>query len=306
MGHSHTHHHGDSGNIRTAFLLNLGFTLLELVGGAAINSVAILSDALHDLGDSIALGLAWFLSSYAERASDRQYSYGYRRFSLLGGFINAVVLIVGSQVVLSEAIPRLASPEPFDERGMIVFAVIGVAVNGFAAWRLRGESSANAQVVGWHLIEDVLGWVAVLVVGIISLFADLPILDPILSILITLYVLWNVIRRLKSVAELFLQAVPREVDIDDVARRLEAVDGVEKTHDVHVWSLDGEHNVLTAHLEVAPDTSRDAVIRIKQAAKRALAEQHLNLEHVTLEIEFQGIDCSMSQQAEAAHDHAHE
>lgn len=188
---------------------------------------------------------------------------------------------------------------------MILFAIIGVAVNGFAAWRLRGEGSANAQVVGWHLLEDVLGWVAVLVVGIISLFADLPILDPILSVLITLYVLWNVLRRLKSVTELFLQAVPEEVDIEEVTHQLEAVDGVEKTHHVHVWSLDGEHNVLTAHLEVAPDTTRDAVIRIKRAAKRALDDQNLNLEHVTLEIEFQGIDCSMSQPAEDD-DHEHE
>ena len=292
--HSHAHAHGDTGSIRTAFLLNLGFTLFEIVGGMAINSVAILSDALHDLGDSISLGLAWFLSNYAERASDTRYSYGYRRFSLLGALINAVILIAGSLFILSETARRLSAPEPFDAGGMVLFALVGIAVNGFAALRLRGQSSANAQVVGWHLIEDVLGWAVVLVVGIVSLFVDAPILDPLLSLLITLFVLVNVVVRLRTVARLFLQAVPKEADLDEIEARLRAVDGVNATHHIHVWSLDGEHNVLTAHLEVTPETSRDDVIRIKRQSKAALAALNLELEHVTLEIEFEGLDCSMS------------
>lgn len=294
MAHDHSHAHGGSGNIRTAFLLNLGFTIFEIIGGAAINSVAILSDALHDLGDSISLGLAWLLSRYAERESDTRYSYGYRRFSLLGALINAIILIVGSLFILSETVQRLSAPERFDAGGMVLFALVGVTVNGVAALRLRGESSANAQVVGWHLIEDVLGWAVVLVVGIVALFVDAPILDPLLSLLITLFVLVNVVGRLRTVARLFLQAVPKGTDMAQIEARLRAVDGVRATHHIHVWSLDGEHNVLTAHLEVAADTPRDAVIRIKRDAKAALRALNLELEHVTLEIEFTGLDCSMS------------
>lgn len=294
MGHDHHHaHDADTGNIKVAFLLNVSFTVLEIIGGVAINSVAILSDALHDLGDSISLGLAWFLAHYAEKGRDERYSYGYRRFSLLGAFINAVILIGGSLFVLSEAIPRLMQPEPFHAGGMVLFALLGIAMNGLAAWRLRGSASANAQVVSWHLIEDVLGWVAVLLVGIISLFIDLPILDPILSILITVYILVNVLGRLRAIAQLFLQSVPQQVNLSDITARLEAVDGVCSTHHVHIWSLDGEHNVLTAHLVVDSDTTRDAAVRIKRDAMAALDALDLELEHVTLEIDYQDDDCSM-------------
>ncbi len=292
MAHGHAHD-TDTGNIKVAFLLNASFTIIEIIGGLAINSIAVLSDALHDLGDSLSLGLAWFLSRYSEKGSDQRYSYGYRRFSLLGAFINAVILIGGSLFVLSEAIPRLAQPEAFDAGGMVLLAVLGIAMNGLAVWRLRGSGSANAQIVGWHLLEDVLGWAAVLIVGIVSLFVDLPILDPILSILITLYILVNVLGRLRSIARLFLQSVPQEADLGTITSRLEAISGVCSTHHVHIWSLDGQHNVLTAHLVVDEDTSREDTIRIKREATAALDALDLELEHITLEIEYANDDCSM-------------
>ncbi|MBZ0294109.1 MAG: cation diffusion facilitator family transporter [Anaerolineae bacterium] len=287
---SHQHNHNPD-NIRLAFFLNLGFTILEIIGGLLINSVAILSDSVHDLGDSFSLGLAWFLENYANRGSDQRYSYGYRRFSLLGALINALVLIVGSLLVLSQTIPRLIDPEPFNAPGMIVFAVIGVAVNGFAALRLRRNQSANAQVVGWHLLEDVLGWAAVLVVGIVAVFVDLPILDPILSILITVYVLVNVLRRLYDSARLFLQAVPQEVDLGELRQRLLGIEGVESIHHLHLWSLDGEHNVFTTHLVVPDETSYADMLRIRKTI-RAIT-QDLNLEHVTVEVERTSEDCAM-------------
>lgn len=301
--HSHAHAHGSSGDLKVAFFLNLGFTLFEIFGGLAINSVAILSDALHDLGDSVSLGLAWYLGRVSEKESDQRYSYGYQRFSLLGALINAVILIGGSLFILSEAIPRLFDPESFNAAGMVLFAVVGVIVNGIAALRLRGNPSMNAEMVGWHLLEDVLGWAVVLVVGVISLFVDLPILDPILSILITVYVLINILGRLRKVAALFLQAVPGDVDLDAVSEALGNVEGVEATHHVHLWSLDGEHNVLTAHLVVNCELDREDVIRIKQESNRVLEGFDLHLEHVTLEIDFEDDDCSM--QAADTHNHAH-
>jgi cobalt-zinc-cadmium efflux system protein len=294
MGHHHHHHHdADTSGLQVAFFLNLGFTLAEIVGGLAINSVAVLSDALHDLGDSVSLGLAWFLANYAEREGDNKFSYGYRRFSLLGAFLNAVILVAGSLFILSEAIPRLQDPEEFNVPGLIIFALAGIAVNGAAVLRLRGSETANAQVVGWHLLEDVLGWAAVLVVGIVSLFVDLPILDPVLSVLITLYVLANVLGNLRRIVELFLQAVPGEADLDTIAARLAALDGVVTTHHVHLWSLDGEHHVLSAHLVVAPQVTLADTRRIKCESKAALDALDLQLEHITLEVEFDDEDCSM-------------
>lgn len=290
--HQHEHAHGQTtGDLKLAFALNLSFAIIEVVGGLLINSVAILSDALHDLGDSISLALAWFLQNVSEKERDRSYSYGYRRFSLLGAFINAVILIGGSLFILTEAVPRLFDPEAFNAPGMIVFAVIGVTVNGVAAYRLRDNRTQNAQVVGWHLLEDVLGWVAVLIVGIISLFVDLPILDPLLSVLITAYILINVVNRLRHSARLFLQGVPESVDLEQVEHDLRAIDGVQSLHHTHIWSLDGVHAVISAHLVVSDHTSWEAVMRIRKDAETVLEE--LNPEHLTIAVEYESEDCTM-------------
>jgi cobalt-zinc-cadmium efflux system protein len=266
--------------------------VLEIIGGLAINSVAVLSDALHDLGDSFALGLAWFLNRYSERESDVRYTYGYRRFSLLGALINTIVLIVGGILVLREAIPRLLHPETFNAEGMVAFAILGIAVNGLAAWRLRDQSSTNVRVVSWHLLEDVLGWAAVLVVGIVALFTHAPILDPLLSLGITGYVLYNVFGKLSETVKLFLQAVPDHIDLHEIEQRLLSVGGVEGVHHMHVWSLDGEHHVFSTHLLVENATSKDEAQCIKQECRDAIHD--LDLSHITIEIEYGDTDCSMA------------
>lgn len=291
MGHQHSHHHQDSASIRTAFFLNFAFTTLEIIGGVMTNSVAILSDAVHDLGDTLSLAMAWYLGSYSEKQSNQKYTYGYRRYSLLGALINSVVLVGGSLFILSEAIPRLLNPESFNSQGIIVIAIIGVIVNGLAVFRLRDTRSVNAQVVTWHLLEDVLGWVAVLLVGIVSLFVNLPILDPILSILITVYIMTNAIKNLRKTLRLFLQASPSDIDAEDIERQLQAIEGVESTHHTHIWSLDGEHNVFTSHLVTSAHISAQESTRIKQAVQDII--KNLNLEHATIELEFSENDCSM-------------
>jgi cobalt-zinc-cadmium efflux system protein len=288
--HDHTHGHGESGDLRLAFLLNLGFAIFEVVGGLLTNSIAILSDALHDLGDSISLGLAWYLGRYSQKGHDERYSYGYRRFSLLGALINSAILVGGSLFVLTEAVERLQAPEPFEASGMIAIALIGIVINGIAVLRLKGSQQLNTQVIGWHLLEDVLGWSAVLIVGVVSLFVDAPILDPILSILITIYILGHALDNLRKSLALFLQAVPPEINIAAVEQKLRRIDGVQSTHHTHIWSLDGEHNVLTTHLVVRPDVDREGMIRIKRETRTAVEDLHL--EHLTVELEYGDEDCS--------------
>lgn len=293
----HTHRHAPSDeahDLRLAFALNLAFTLLEIVGGLYTNSVAILSDALHDFGDSVSLGVAWFLSAYAQRGRDHAYTYGYRRFSLLSAAISGLVLLAGSLYVLGEAVPRLLSPEHSNAGGMIVMALIGIAVNGAAALRLRGGDSLNVQTVAWHLLEDVLGWAAVLIVGITLRVADVHILDPILSILITSYVLYNVVRNLRRTLSVFLQSVPEHVQMDDVILAIEGVDKVQSSHHVHIWSLDGADHVLTAHVVVGKDTDADDIICVKNDI-RDLAGQ-MNLEFTTIEVEFPQEDCRVPEE----------
>jgi cobalt-zinc-cadmium efflux system protein len=281
-----------STSLRTAFLLNLAFTLLEVVAGLLVNSVAILSDAVHDLGDSVSLGLAWLMEGYSQRRHDQRYSYGYRRFNLLGALVNTILLLAGSIFILSEAIPRLAQPEQPYAPGMLLVAVVGLVVNGAAVYRLRREKSLGTRVVAWHLLEDVLGWAAVLVVSVAMLFTDAAILDPILSILITLYVLYNVLKNLRKTLSLFLQAVPEDVEIREIESRLQAVPNVCSVHHTHVWSLDGESHVLSTHVVLEEDATREDAACVKEQVRKLSAE--LNLAHATVEIEYGEEDCGMA------------
>lgn len=288
------HHHSNNtrNNLRLAFLLNLGFTILEVIGGLYTNSVAILSDAVHDLGDSISLGLAWYLETLAQRDGDQRYSYGYKRFSLLGALFSTSILLIGSIVILIEAIPRLVSPEPTNATGMVFFAILGILVNGLAVFRLRHDGTMNARAVAWHLFEDVLGWVAVLIVSIVLLFQPFYILDAILSIVITLYISWNVIVNLRKTLTLFLQGVPENINIEEIDERLRSIPEVLSTHHTHVWSLDGKHHVLTTHVVVDEGLSMES-IRCVRSDLQALLNT-LDFSHSTVEIEFGEGDCGMS------------
>jgi cobalt-zinc-cadmium efflux system protein len=293
----HHNHHGPShspdntAGIKAAFWLNFAFTILEIGGGLWTNSVAIVADAVHDLGDSLSLGLAWFLEHYAQKSEDDTYSYGYRRYSLLGALLNTLVLIVGGFIVLSEAVPRLLAPEPTNAPGMIGFAVVGILVNGLAVLRVKKGQSFNTRVVAWHLFEDVLGWVAVLIVGITLLFSNLYILDPILSLLVTLYILYNVIRNLKQTLAIFLQAVPGEINLKEIKDKISAIAQVQSIHHTHLWSLDGEHHVLTTHVVVADDATKTEILQVKRDVL-AIAET-TQLAHSTIEIEYEGENCRL-------------
>lgn len=290
--HNHDHSHGEdasSQRIGWAFFLNVGFTIIEFIGGWLTNSTAIMADAVHDLGDSLSIGLSWFLSRLSRKSASSNYSYGYRRFSLLGSLINGVVLVVGSIWVLGEAIPRLQDPEMPVTEGMFVLAIFGVLVNGFAAYKLSKGKSLNERVLNWHLLEDVLGWVAVLIVSIILMFADWPILDPILSIGFTIFILLNVGRNLWETIRLFLQAIPDTDLYERIHSVLSCLPDVRELHHVHLWSLDGEHHVLTAHLVVPFSDEPEKVLKLKNRINDELAQ--FDLEHTTIELEYEAENC---------------
>ncbi|MCC9137835.1 cation diffusion facilitator family transporter [Pontibacter silvestris] len=288
-GHGHHHHHAGS-NIKVAFFLNLGFTILEIFGGLWINSVAILSDALHDLGDSLSLGLAWYFEKVAKRGRDQNYTFGYKRFSMLGAVINSVVLLVGSFIVLSEAIPRIFNPQPVNATGMIGFAVLGIIVNGAAVLKLKGGPSLNERVVRLHLMEDVLGWVAVLVGGIVLYFFNFPVIDPLLSLAITIYVLYNVVQNLRESMKIMLQGTPPHINPAEVQARLEQISAIKSVHDLHIWTLDGINHVLTLHAVVDANLQLQDAEQIKQNVRNAMADIYIG--HVTMELEIPDQECS--------------
>jgi cobalt-zinc-cadmium efflux system protein len=301
MGHSHSHHghkHSSGSNLKLAFFLNLGFTILEIFGGLYTNSVAILSDAVHDLGDSFSLGLAWYLNKKSKKTATNQFSFGYQRFSLAGAFINALILLVGSIYIITEAIQRFQNPEVSDAQGMILFALVGVSVNGYAAYRVSKGASQNEKVISWHLVEDVLGWVAVLIAGIVLYFKDIPWLDPALSLGIALFILWNVFKNLKGTIYIFLQAVPDNVSLDEIKGKICQLEKVDSVHHMHVWSLEGEHHVFSVHAKLAPAVSIDELVDIKTRIKTILKSYPFS--HYTVEIELDGEECLMEN---SNHDH---
>ncbi|MCB1157324.1 MAG: cation transporter [Leptospiraceae bacterium] len=297
MGHNHSHEHEHSNdsikNLKIAFFLNFSFTIFEIFGGLYTNSIAILSDALHDFGDSLSLGLSILLEKKSKKAGNFRFSFGYQRFSLLGALINSIILLIGSVLIISEAIPRILSPEKSNARGMLGFAIAGILINGLAVLRLSSSHSINQRVAMWHLLEDVLGWIAVLIVSIVLLFKDIPILDPVLSILITIYVLYNVLKNLKETLHIFLQGVPEEIDLENLEDELKKLDRIKSVHSLNLWSLDGVKHVFSVHLLVEKLEGISDIILIKKQVKDLLLKSSIH--HATIEIEFLDEACYMQE-----------
>lgn len=287
-GHSHAHY-SENSNIALAFWLNFGFALIEIVGGILTNSVAIIADAIHDLGDSLAIGFAWIASKIAAKQPTEKYSYGYRRWSLLSALISGLILLVGSGWVLSEAIPRLWQPQLPHTGGMFVLAVLGIAVNGAAALRLRRGKTQNEKVLSWHLLEDVLGWIAVLLGAVLMYFTGWAWLDPLLCIGFTLFILFNVVKSLRQTLALFLQVTPDPALQQQISAQLVKLDFVKSIHHLHLWSLDGEQHVLTMHIDITTPPEPDRLLAYKKQIAAVLAPYHLS--HTTVEFEISGEAC---------------
>ena len=292
MGHGHSHNFSASNaskNLKTAFFINTIFALVELIGGLLTNSVAILSDALHDFGDSLSLGTAWYLQGKSQKERDETYTYGYKRFSLLGAFINSIVLIIGSVFIIREAIGRMINPKQPDARGMLLLAVLGILFNGAAMLRLKKGSSINERVVSLHFLEDILGWVAVLLGTLVMLFANLPVLDPLLSLAIASFILFNVYRNLRPALKIILQGIPDEAHENEIKRLIMEKIQVADIHDFHLWSLDGEQNVVTMHVVVTESISLKEAEQLKERIKQELKPLHVV--HATIEIEYNPEHC---------------
>lgn len=296
MGKNHSHHHhghslGSSSRMGLAFFLNLCFAIIELVGGLYTNSLAILSDAFHDLGDALAIALAWFLEKKSLKVSNLEFSYGYRRLSVLGAMITGLILIGGSGLILAKAIPRLFNPEDTNVEGMLLLAILGASVNGFAAYRMSKGTSLNEKMILWHLLEDVIGWVAIFVGSIVMMFYNLPILDPIMAIGIAVWVLWNVFKNLKTTLNVFLQATPNNVHIETVTQKIKHMQLVKNVHHLHLWSMDGDHHILTTHLVVEDRATKDDVHQMKIKLKKLLKDD-FHITEATIEVEWPNQTCS--------------
>jgi len=256
-----------------------------------------MSDALHDFGDAISLGVGYFLQRKSAQGPSESYSYGLRRLSLLSAFLTGIVISLGALYIVIESLMSFREVHEPHGFGMMILAVFGMAVNGFAAWKLGHGHTHNEKMMQWHLIEDILGWVAVFVGSLGIQYFKWNWLDPVLALAISVFVLYNVARRLWETIALFLQGNPNPEALRQFRDSVEQLESVEETHDVHFWSLDGVRHVLSLHV-VTTDMSRSAQIKEDvRKLSRVLGDSHL-----TIEIESSAEHCA----DDCEHPHKHE
>ena len=205
-------------NILIAFILNIGFSIFELLGGFFTNSISILSDAIHDFGDALSIGISLALEKISKKKPNEKYTYGYVRYSILGALITTIILTIGSIFVIIGGVNRIINPEEINYNGMIIFAVFGVIINLFAAYFTKDGDSINQRAVNLHMLEDVLGWIVVLVGAILMKFTDIRIIDSIMSIGVALFILVNSFKNLKEILDLFLEKTPKNISIEEIVR----------------------------------------------------------------------------------------
>lgn len=290
--HSHKHSHSESvSHIKLAFFLNLFFSIFELFGGIWTNSVSILSDAIHDIGDSLSIGISYILERISKKKSNNKYTYGYLRYSLIGALFTSIMLLIGAFIVLYKSIPLLSEPGPVNHDMMILFAVVGSVVNGIAAYKTSKSHNKNEKAISLHMLEDVLGWISVLIGSIVIKFTGLTIIDPILSIIIALYILYHVYENIKDVFYIFMDKVPSDININDISKKiLLKFSNIKDIHHIHVWSIDGVNNYMTAHILLNKSINESNIIQLKKELKNYLIS--LNIQHSTLEIEYPNEECS--------------
>ena len=273
-------------NILIAFILNISFSIFELIGGFYRNSIAIFSDAIHDLGDALSIGISFVLEKKSKKKPDEKYTYGYARYSILGALITTMVLTIGSIFVILGGINRIIVPEKINYNGMIIFAIFGVIVNFLAAYFTKEGESINQKAVNLHMLEDVMGWIIVLIGSILMKYTDISIIDSIMSIGVAIYILINAFKNFKEILDLFLEKLPKNISIEEVKKHLNNIKDVIGVHHIHIWSIDGNTNYATLHIV----TESKNICELKGKIKDEL--KNLGISHTTIEIEGKDDKCN--------------
>lgn len=291
-------------NILTAFILNLSFSIFELIGGIFTNSISIISDAVHDFGDALSIGISLVLEKISKKKPNETYTYGYVRYSVLGALITTIVLTLGSIFVIIGGIDRILNPETINYDGMIIFAIFGVIINFLAAYFTREGDSLNQKAVNLHMLEDVLGWVVVLIGSILMKFTDISLIDSIMSIGIALFILINAFKNMKSILDLFLEKTPKNISVEEIKKHLLEIRGIIDVHHVHIWSIDGYNNYSTMHVV----TDEKNIKELKNKIREEMNEHGIC--HTTIEIEDKDDicdekECEIKVNNEIGHHHHH-
>ncbi len=263
-----------------AFWLNIIFSVIETVFGVLLGSSAVLADSVHDFGDACAIGISAYLERFSNRQADDHYSLGYKRFSLLGAMVTATILITGSAFVLLENAPKLFNPQPVDYNGMLVLGLVAIAINLLASRVVSQGHTKNEGILSLHFLEDILGWLAVIVVALVLQFTDWYILDPLLSLIISAFILSKAIPRFWSNLKIFLASVPEGINLAELRQSMESLDAVAKVCQINVWTMDGLDHCAIVHVVPAPGYDSSTC---KRSLRQALAAYRIS--QLTIEID---------------------
>lgn len=291
----HTHHHSHSSsekNISTAFFLNLFFVFIEIAGGIITNSFAIISDAIHDLGDCGAIGLAFFFEKFSQKKPDKKYTYGYKRYSLLSAIITSLILVIGSVAIIFGSIQRFKNPEEIKSLPMLIIAVFGVLINGIAALKTSHGSGANEKAINLHMLEDVFGWIAVLIGSIFIHLFQWYFIDTLLSLVISAFLLFHSAKNILYTVSILLEKTPYDFNFEDYEAEISKLPGVENVHHIHVWSLDDETILATIHITLSKDFFPEKYSEVQKSVIEA--SKNLGINHITLQIDIENSCCDTS------------
>ncbi len=307
--HSREHHHEEHQHSNTkngltlAFWLNLLFAVIEVVGGIFTNSTAIIADAFHDFIDAIAIGIAVLFEKISGKKRSSNYSYGYKRFSLLSALGLSLFLLIGAVFMIKSGIESFIQPKEVNSVGMLWLAVLGVSINGFAFLRIKNGNGEhhhhhhhahghshnhNSKAIMLHLLEDVLGWVAVLIGAVVIYFTGWNWIDGLLTLAIAAFISYNATKNLMGTLKIMLQAVPEHVNMENLTTELNNIDGVVDIHDFHIWSLDGNYNVASLHA-VLDSTDNSSENKVYTTILERLNQY--NIQHPTVQIETNTEHC---------------
>ncbi len=283
--HNHTAEARQGSSLIVSIVLNLGFAVVELVAGLAANSLALVADAVHDSSDAVALGLSYFGLRLSARAPDRRRTFGYKKVRILTAFINALVLALLTAFIVRAAVLRIFRPEPVQSPVLIFVAIAGLAINGAAVLLLRRDQhSLNIRAAMWHLMEDFLGWVVVLVGGIVIHFTGWFWIDPVLSLLVSAFVIWGAWSVFRESTRILIDSTPQDLSFDEIHDFIVGFDPqIAETHDLHIWTIGEGERALMAHLVVA-DGPVSSFHPLLARLETALHERY-GIGHVTFELE---------------------
>ncbi len=285
INHGH-HHHADLHGRKLLWvtLLNLSITLVQVIGGIMSNSLSLLSDALHNLGDSSALFIAFIAGKISRKKPDTQKTFGYKRIEILAALFNAIVLIAICIFLFYEAYGRLINPQPIKGKLMLIIATFGLLANLASVLLLHKDKSHNLNVKAayLHLLGDTLSSVAVIAGGLAIWVWKVYWIDPLITVFVGIYIIWHTWGIVKETADILMQSVPRGINLEEIKAQVEQLDEVDNIHHIHVWKLNDSQIHLEAHLNLKNNIDMVKMMMVREETEKLLHEK-FGISHVTLQ-----------------------